>query len=97
MRKLTLMIVMLLMPVLVVLAQDTSMPEVAAGDSAIAMLQDASGNPVGQVVVTAREDGKSAVSVVANDLPPGFHGLHVHMTASVMPARNPPSARQADT
>ena len=70
-------------------AQDaTEEPPVGAGGAAI--LEDASGNQVGQVVFTERPDGKVFIAAVVNSLPPGFHGMHVHAVGNCEPAGDPP-------
>ena len=45
-----------------------------------ASLQDISGNGVGSAVFTTMEDGKVLVTASFINLPPGFHGFHVHTT-----------------
>lgn len=45
-----------------------------------ASLQDVSGAGVGSVVFTTLEDGKVLVTANFIDLPPGFHGFHIHTT-----------------
>ena len=45
-----------------------------------ASLQDVAGNGVGSVVFTTMEDGKVLVTASFINLPPGFHGFHVHTT-----------------
>jgi len=46
---------------------------------AVASLQTADGKPAGTVRVT-EENGTLRVSVEAQGLPPGEHGVHIHMT-----------------
>ncbi|RVQ69302.1 superoxide dismutase family protein [Croceicoccus ponticola] len=50
-----------------------------AAQSAIAELKDVAGNVVGMVTVTGN-DGALAVKVIANNLPKGLHGAHIHAT-----------------
>ena len=45
-----------------------------------ASLADLSGNGVGSVVFTTMEGGKVLVTASFINLPPGFHGFHVHTT-----------------
>jgi Cu-Zn family superoxide dismutase len=45
-----------------------------------ASLVDISGNGVGSAVFTTMEDGKVLVTASFINLPPGFHGFHVHTT-----------------
>jgi Cu-Zn family superoxide dismutase len=45
-----------------------------------ASLQDISGNGVGSAVFTTMEDGKVLVTANFINMPPGFHGFHVHTT-----------------
>lgn len=48
---------------------------------ASAAVADMSGNEVGSVVFTSREDGKVLVTASFADLPPGIHGMHIHDVA----------------
>ncbi|GGM86504.1 hypothetical protein GCM10010106_37030 [Thermopolyspora flexuosa] len=43
-----------------------------------AELKDAEGRTVGTVEIEDAGDGKTRVTVKTRDLPPGFHGLHLH-------------------
>lgn len=58
---------------------------VALADSedggARALLRNSAGQPVGQAKLTQEDDGV-LVRVVVHDLPPGFHGFHVHAVGS---------------
>lgn len=45
-----------------------------------ASLQDISGNGVGSAVFTTMEDGKVLVTANFINMPPGFHGFHIHTT-----------------
>lgn len=49
------------------------------GETAVAILQDAEGNEVGQVIFRGQEMG-AIVVVGVNGLPAGFHGFHIHTT-----------------
>ncbi len=60
------------------------------GDAAIAHLFDAEGNEAGHVNFVEREDGKVVITVIAMNLPPGFHGFHVHQTGACDPAGEMP-------
>ncbi|MEV5408164.1 superoxide dismutase family protein [Thermopolyspora sp. NPDC052614] len=55
-----------------------SSPSPSPDSKMSAELKDAEGRTVGTVDVQDAGDGKSRVSVKTKDLPPGFHGLHVH-------------------
>lgn len=52
--------------------------------SAEAKLYDTNGNQVGKARLTQEED-KVAVHVRVHDLPPGFHGFHVHAVGECNP------------
>jgi Cu-Zn family superoxide dismutase len=59
---------------------------IARGDEEVrAQLQDVEGNPVGEVGLS--QDGEEQVDVQAevHDLPPGFHGFHVHEVGQCEP------------
>jgi Cu-Zn family superoxide dismutase len=60
---------------------ETPAPATAAASQATAMLQDADGKAVGTATAT-EEGGAVAISLKANGLPPGEHGVHIHMTGS---------------
>jgi Cu-Zn family superoxide dismutase len=47
---------------------------------ALAILKNAAGTKVGHVWLHERRDGTVALLARARDLPPGFHGLHIHTT-----------------
>lgn len=55
-----------------------SSPSPSPDSGVSAELKDAEGRTVGTVDVEDTGDGKARVNVQAKDLPPGFHGLHVH-------------------
>ena len=46
--------------------------------SADAKLYNTAGNQVGKVKLTQERNGNVAIQVHVHDLPPGFHGFHVH-------------------
>lgn len=52
--------------------------------SAEAKLYDTNGNQVGKARLT-QEEGRVAVHVRVHDLPPGFHGFHVHAVGECNP------------
>ncbi|MDP9312258.1 MAG: superoxide dismutase family protein [Chloroflexota bacterium] len=56
----------------------------AGGEGAQAVLRNANGTPVGIVKFT-EEAGKVLVRAVVHDLPPGFHGFHVHAIGQCIP------------
>ena len=61
-------------------AMDTATPT-AAPMEAVAMLQTAEGEPAGTATATA--SGESiAISLQVEGLPPGEHGVHIHMTGT---------------
>jgi Cu-Zn family superoxide dismutase len=49
-----------------------------ADEEAHAQLQDVEGNPVGEVRLSQVEEDQVVVRATVHDLPPGFHGFHVH-------------------
>jgi superoxide dismutase, Cu-Zn family len=53
-------------------------PSVAQNPSARATLLTKTGTSVGEVIFTQQDGGKTTVTVKVHDLPPGFHGFHVH-------------------
>lgn len=50
-----------------------------------ARIYDRSGNQVGKLTLTQQENGGVSVQVRVNDLPPGFHGFHVHAVGECTP------------
>lgn len=57
----------------------------ATDSGAQAKLHDRSGNQVGKLTIHPREDGSVTVQVRVHDLPPGFHGFHVHAVGECAP------------
>jgi Cu-Zn family superoxide dismutase len=55
------------------------------GNVAAARLIDANGDRVGTVTFKQRRDGPVRVSARVRDLPPGFHGFHVHTVGACDP------------
>lgn len=53
--------------------------------SARVKLYDAAGQRVGMAWLTQQWDGKVGVQVCVHDLPPGFHGFHVHAVGACVP------------
>lgn len=53
-------------------------PAAAQKLSADVKLYNTTGNPVGKVRLTQEGSGTVAVQAHVHDLPPGFHGFHVH-------------------
>jgi len=52
----------------------------------IATLRDTSGNPLGSA--SAMQHGKQLmIGVIATGMPPGTHGVHVHMTGKCLPPK----------
>ncbi len=62
----------------VILGLAGAQPTAAQNTTARASLQDKSGQSVGEVTFTSAEGDKTTVAVKVHDLPPGFHGFHVH-------------------
>lgn len=62
-----------------------SAPAMAQKPGADAKLYNAAGNPVGKVRLTQEGNGSVAVQVQVHDLPPGFHGFHVHAVGACVP------------
>lgn len=74
-------------PLLVLAASLTMLAAPAHADSrsAGARLYSASGQAVGTVNFVEQRDGKVHVRVRVNDLPPGFHGFHIHSVGQCTP------------
>ncbi len=53
--------------------------------SADAKLYNTAGNQVGKVRLTQERNGNVAIHVHVHDLPPGFHGFHVHAVGECVP------------
>jgi Cu-Zn family superoxide dismutase len=66
------------------LAQDTTEEVTTTG--ARAALLSADGNIVGDVLFSALPDDLTLVQVSAQNMPPGFHGFHVHTTGVCDPS-----------
>ncbi|HEY0844876.1 MAG TPA: superoxide dismutase family protein [Noviherbaspirillum sp.] len=64
--------------ILVVSMSALSAPATAWNLSANAKLYDTAGNQVGKVRLTQEGSGNVAVHAHVHDMPPGFHGFHVH-------------------
>ena len=65
-------------------ATDGAADAIAPADTpmqAIAMLQTAEGTPAGSVTASSGPDGVT-ISLNAEGIPPGEHGVHVHMTGA---------------
>jgi Cu-Zn family superoxide dismutase len=59
---------------------------IARGDEEVrAQLQDVEGNPVGEVELSQDREDQVEVQVKVHDLPPGFHGFHVHEVGQCEP------------
>jgi Cu-Zn family superoxide dismutase len=54
-------------------------------EEARAQLQDVDGNPVGEVELSQDREDQVEVQVKVHDLPPGFHGFHVHEVGKCEP------------
>ncbi len=50
-----------------------------------AQLQDVKGNPVGEVRLSQDVEDQVDVRAIVHDLPPGFHGFHVHEVGQCEP------------
>jgi superoxide dismutase, Cu-Zn family len=72
-------------------AADTAPAEpTSEGDALTATLMDPDGAEVGSVELVPA-DGGTQVSVTVTDLPPGFHGFHVHAVGACEPDSANPS------
>lgn len=60
-------------------------PATAHDMSAEVKLYNTSGNQVGKARLTQRGSGNVAVHIRVQDLPPGFHGFHVHAVGECTP------------
>ncbi|WP_151636113.1 superoxide dismutase family protein [Noviherbaspirillum aerium] len=60
-------------------------PAGASDTGAEARIFDRSGNQVGKLTLSQQENGGVSVQVRVNDLPPGFHGFHVHAVGECTP------------
>lgn len=70
----------------------SQLPAAQADDGgARVLLRNVAGNPVGVAKLT-QEDGTVLVRVTVHDLPPGFHGFHVHANGNCLPFATPPLA-----
>jgi Cu-Zn family superoxide dismutase len=59
---------------------------IARGDEdPLAQLQDIEGNPVGEVRLSQHTEDQVDVQATVHDLPPGFHGFHVHEVGQCEP------------
>ncbi|GAA2849822.1 hypothetical protein GCM10010517_07240 [Streptosporangium fragile] len=57
---------------------ETRNPPGASGPRARAVIKNAEGEEVGRLRVRSLEEGRTRVAVVVRDLPPGYHGFHIH-------------------
>lgn len=57
----------------------------ADNSGAEAKIHDRSGNQVGKLTIQPQENGSVTVQVRVQDLPPGFHGFHVHAVGECAP------------
>ena len=60
-------------------AQDAT-PEVTIGRTLPALIQDTEGKTIGVALLAEEDDDEVSVNVVAVDLDPGPHGIHIHET-----------------
>ncbi|WP_420474515.1 superoxide dismutase family protein [Noviherbaspirillum sp. ST9] len=60
-------------------------PAAAQKLSADVKLYNTTGNPVGKVRLTQEGSGTVSVQAQVHDLPPGFHGFHVHAVGECVP------------
>jgi Cu-Zn family superoxide dismutase len=63
------------------LAQSAHLARAASDGAAMAVLRNPAGDEVGKLTFTER-DAKVLVRAMAHDLPPEFHGFHVHATGT---------------
>ena len=73
----------------VVRAQDST-PVAGESDVTIASLADAAGNQLGMAAIAAGPDGQVTLTVIAQGLTPGEHGIHVHETGLCDPSGEKP-------
>lgn len=74
-------------------AQESTPGAAPAGTGAIeVMLRDVDGRDVGVATVGEAADGWVSIDVVAEGLPPGEHGIHIHETGVCDPAGDQPFA-----
>lgn len=62
-----------------------TVPAMASNVSADAKLYNTAGNQVGKVRLTQEGNSNVVVQVQVHDLPPGFHGFHVHAVGECTP------------
>lgn len=60
-------------------------PASASDSIAEAKLHDRSGNQIGKLTLNQQANGNVLVQVRVHDLPPGFHGFHVHAVGECTP------------
>lgn len=60
-------------------------PASANDSGAEAKIYDRSGNEIGKLTLDSQENGNVVVQVRVHDLPPGFHGFHVHAVGECTP------------
>jgi Cu-Zn family superoxide dismutase len=60
-------------------------PAAAHDLSAEVKLHNTAGNQVGKARLTQQGDGNTTVQIHVHDLPPGFHGFHVHAVGECVP------------
>ncbi len=58
-------------------------------ENARAQLQDGEGNPVGAIRLSQDGEDQVVVQAKVHDLPPGFHGFHVHSVGQCEPPSPP--------
>ena len=57
-----------------------------ANEDVLAQLQDGEGNSVGEVRLSQDVEDQVDVRAIVHDLPPGFHGFHVHEVGQCEPS-----------
>ncbi|MER3405521.1 MAG: superoxide dismutase [Chloroflexota bacterium] len=75
---------LLVLALVLLWAAGLALPALAAGETARAVLRDATGQEVGVATFT-QTDGGMRIDVNVRHLPPGAHGIHIHETGRCDP------------
>lgn len=89
-RRLLSLVLIFVLGISAAAAQEATPEPMLQQMGATAFLQDVDGNEVGQVTFSERGDGKVVVVGMFAGLEPGFHGLHIHETATCDPSGDEP-------
>ncbi|MFF5208731.1 superoxide dismutase family protein [Streptosporangium sp. NPDC000396] len=66
-------------------------PPASPGAVVGAVIKDAQGNPVGLMDIDTRPGGKTRIRVAVRNLPPGYHGFHIHTVGTCDPNSTDPA------